>query len=123
MNEKVQSANSDYKLISTRKPNNIISISDDFPQDMLKFKKPEQNMQSKTDRVHKIERLQFGVGNNQVDRSNNNLFKEMRQANMQGEYSTASSMINFLSVQKGGNIKKIDIEDRLESMKGKELRK
>lgn len=123
MNEKVQSANSDYKLISTRKPNNIISISDDFPQDMLKFKKPEQNMQSKTDRVHKIERLQFGVGNNQVDRSNNNLFKEMRQTNMQGEYSTASSMINFLSVQKGGNIKKIDIEDRLESMKGKELRK
>lgn len=57
MNEKIQSVNSDHKMISTRKPNNIISISDDFPQDMLRFKKPEQNMSSKTDRVHKIERL------------------------------------------------------------------
>lgn len=44
-------------MISIRKPNNIISISDDFPQDMLKFKKPEHNISSKTDRVHKIERL------------------------------------------------------------------
>lgn len=42
---------------------------------------------------------------------------------MEGEYSTASSVLNFLSVQKGDNSLRFDAFDRLESMKGIELRK